>query len=72
MAAKRGIGLEINGCSNIPEVVHFFSIAKECGCKFTLGSDLHATADFKKIFGTEGTMENLGLTEYDFMDFVRV
>lgn len=72
MAAARGIGLEINGATNFPEVLHFFSIAKECGCKFTLGSDLHATADFPKIHATEATMEALGLTEYDFMDFVRV
>ena len=72
MAARRGIGLEINGCSNLPEVVHFFSIAKECGCKFTLGSDLHATAEFPKILNTNGTTDALGLTEYDLMDFVRV
>ena len=71
-AAQRGIGLEINSATNFPEVLHFFSIAKECGCKFTLGSDLHATADFPKITATEATMEALGLTEYDFMDFVRI
>ena len=72
MAAKRGIGLEINSCAHIPEVIRFFAIAKECGCKFTLGSDLHATAEFPKIFDTDKATNALGLTEDDFMDFVRV
>ena len=73
MAAKRGIGLEINGSAKTPETQRICTIAKECGCKFTLGSDAHSREVLKtKIFETDAGTDALGLTEYDFMDFVRV
>ncbi|MBE6556098.1 MAG: hypothetical protein E7663_07745 [Ruminococcaceae bacterium] len=72
MAAKRGIGLEINGSSDDPEVCRMFGVAKECGCKFTLGSDMHARDEMAKVFNSDPCTTRLGLTEYDFMDFVRV
>ena len=73
MAAKRGIGLEINTSAKTPETQRICTIAKECGCKFTLGSDAHTREALKtKIFETDAGTDALGLTEYDFMDFVRV
>ena len=71
MAARRGIGLEINFETQNDEDVRLFSIAKECGCKFTLGSDTHTYEAFDKIFDTEFLCDRVGLTEDDFMDFVR-
>ena len=72
MAAGRGIGLEINGATNSPEVFRMMGIAKECGCKFTFGSDMHARADMKNVFGAQACADHLGLTDDDLMDFVRV
>ena len=73
MAAKRGIGLEINTSAKTPETQRICTIAKECGCKFTLGSDAHTREALStKIFETDAGTDALGLTEYDFMDFVRV
>ena len=72
-AAKRGIGLELNCNSSDPEMLRIFAIAKECGCKFTLGSDGHTRESMDgNIFLTDATTDALGITEYDFMDFVRV
>lgn len=71
-AAQRGIGLEINGATNSPEVFRMFGIAKECGCKFTFGSDMHARADMQKVFGAEACVKHLSLTDEDLMDFVRI
>ena len=73
IAAKRGIGLEINSSARTPETQRICTIAKACGCKFTLGSDAHSRDVLKtKIFETDIGTDALGLTEYDFMDFVRV
>ncbi len=49
-AAQRGVGIEINADDwnfqtfsqgRIDQVIRVFAIAKECGCKFYLGSDAH-------------------------------
>jgi histidinol phosphatase-like PHP family hydrolase len=72
IAAKRGIGLEINNRGKMPKVQRWISIAKECGCKFTFGSDGHGMQEMKLITEVEGCFEPVGLTEYDLMDFVRV
>ena len=71
MAAKRGIGLELNGATNSPQVFRMFGIAKECGCQFTFGSDMHARTDMKNVFGAQACVDHLGLTENHLMDFVR-
>ncbi|MBQ9802984.1 MAG: hypothetical protein IJW51_07965 [Clostridia bacterium] len=71
-AAKRGIGLEINGAVEQEECYRMFGIAKECGCKFTIGSDAHTPPHMAKIFNNEKLTTALGITEYDMMDFVRV
>ena len=71
-AQKRGIGLEINTASASPEALRMFGIAKECGCKFTLGSDGHTREALRTIEQTQACTDYLGLTEEDFMDVVRV
>lgn len=72
VAAKRGIGLEINYMTNNEEDFRLFGIAKECGCKFTLGSDMHSRAGMKNIFMTQPCLDHIGATEDDLMDFVRI
>ena len=72
MAAKRGIGLEINNRARLPEVQRWIGIAKECGCKFTFGSDGHGMAELKLIDDVAQCFEPNGITENDLMDFVRV
>ena len=71
-AAKLGVGIELNAddlrlCENHGDaVIRIFRTAKECGCKFYLGSDAHDPEDFigvKKIFSD--AIEALGLTEDD-------
>ena len=71
-AQKRGIGLEINTVSASSEALRMLGIAKECGCKFTLGSDGHTREALRTIEKTQDCTAYLGLTEEDFMDFVRV
>ena len=72
MAAKRGIGLEINNRAKNEQSRRMWGIAKECGCKFTFGSDGHGMAEMKMIHDVAECFEPLGLTEYDLMDFVQV
>ena len=72
MAAARGIGLEINNRCKNPEVVRWICIAKECGCKFTFGSDGHGKDEMKNVFDVAACFEQAALTEHDLMDFVRV
>ncbi len=72
VAAARGIGLEINGAVEDPECYRMFGVAKECGCKFTIGSDAHTPPHMAKIFNNEKMTTALGITEEHLMDFVRV
>ena len=74
MAAERGIGLEINGNSNHPQAFRLYGIAKECGCKFTLGSDTHCVEDIrsKAVAFTQALIDHLSLTEDDMMVFLRL
>lgn len=71
-AARLGAGIEINlaDMSYAEEeadiVLRPYRIAKECGCKFYLGSDAHRPSEFenaKVIF--EKAVDVLGLTEDD-------
>ena len=71
ITAARGIGLEINPYTSEDDF-RMFHIAKECGCRFTLGSDTHSRDGFKNIQKTEALTDRLGLTEYDMMDFTRI
>ena len=72
-AAKLGVGIEINA----DDVKHFedetreislriFQIAKECGCKFYLGSDAHHPGDFETCNERFAkAIDLLGLTQQD-------
>lgn len=71
-AAKLGVGIELNSSDmNFAEgeadvVLRIYKIAKECGCKFYLGSDAHhpkGLDNAKAIF--ERSVEMLELTEDD-------
>ncbi len=72
-AKELGAGIEINGSdvefadSEADTVLRMFRIAKECGCKFYLGSDLHSTKrpyeSFIPLY--ERAIDLLGLTEED-------
>lgn len=72
VAAARGIGLEINCATNDAESFRLYGIAKECGCKFTLGTDAHSRAALSAIDRTQPLIDHLALTEEDLMAFVRV
>ena len=72
MAAARGIGLEINCATNNEQSFRLYGIAKECGCKFTLGTDAHSRAALGSLHMTEPLLDRLSITEHDMMDFVRV
>jgi len=71
-AAKLGVGIELNASSmrfkddETDTVLKMYRIAKECGCKFYLGSDAHQPESFskaKEIF--EKVVALLELTEED-------
>jgi len=70
-AAKLGVGLEINCACDAPQLIRMNKIAKEQGCKFTLGSDTHSIAGAENIFKTDAATDALGLTEEDLMEFIR-
>jgi histidinol phosphatase-like PHP family hydrolase len=71
-AAALGVGIELNqgdftfAHGAREDILRIFKAAKECGCKFYLGSDAHHPANFEnapKFF--ERAIELLGLTEDD-------
>jgi len=71
-AAKLGVGIELNASDmkfadeEADTVLRIFKIAKQCGCKFYLGSDAHHPNwfnDVKAIF--ERAIDLLELTEDD-------
>ena len=71
-AAKLGVGIELNyddiKCKDaeVKTVYRMFRIAKDCGCKFYLGSDAHSLASFQKVDATFSRAINiLGLQEKD-------
>lgn len=75
--AEKNIALEINaslfrgidGTSDEEytsyEFYRFFSIAKECGCKFTYGGDRHTAVNYRRSKKADRFAELLGLTEND-------
>ena len=79
LAAKRGVGIELNISAEVfekytPEETEkrfrMFKIAKKCGCKFYLGSDAHHPASFgKSLLRFNGAIDALGLEESDKFDF---
>ena len=72
IAAKKGLGIELNSFDmdfklrEADSLLRPFRIAKDCGCKFYLGTDAHHPVDFvhaKQIF--ERAIDYLGLEESD-------
>ena len=45
--------------------VQMLIIAKQCGCRFTYGSDKHSAVDYKRHERTEAAADAMGLTEED-------
>ena len=72
-AAALGVGIELNtatfGFGNEAEmeaVTAFYAHAKECGCKFTFGSDAHGPQQFLPHRQRGQAMaDRLGLTDED-------
>ena len=71
-AANLGVGIELNyddiKCKDaeVESVYRMFRIAKECGCKFYLGSDAHSLTDFKEVDAAFArAISILGLQEKD-------
>lgn len=70
-ASKKNLAIEINADmkfedSEAESVLRMFRIAKECSCKFYLGSDAHSVGGFtnvKKVF--DNVIDSLNLTEDD-------
>lgn len=70
--AQLGVGIELNSsdmsfsCEEAETVLRMFKIAKECGCKFYMGSDAHHPKGLKEAKGIfERAIDMLGLTEDD-------
>lgn len=75
-AKEAGIAIELNGSclicfpeNEIPncEYVRIYSIAKECGCRFTYGSDSHDHMTDRKLHLVESFLDQCGITEKDFL-----
>lgn len=75
-AKEAGVAIEMNGScliylpsEEIPhsEYVRIFSIAKECGCRFTYGSDSHNTTDNRKLYEVERFFDLCGITDADML-----
>ena len=71
-AAKLGVGIELNASDmnfadeEAETVLRPYKIAKECVCKFYLGSDAHHPNKFSKVKSIfERAIDLLGLTEDD-------
>ena len=74
-AARCGIGIELNTAlsdASNPAALRPYLIAKECGCKFYLGSDAHGLEAFNSSSERFSSMiEALGLTEDDKFPFAK-
>ncbi len=71
-SAEVGVGIELNASAMRCAVKHFeilmkpFVIAKECGCKFYLGTDAHHPKDFQRsVPAFEWAIDYLRLDESD-------
>ena len=75
-AREKNIAIEINTSSflnktneeirNHPKWA-FFSLAKECGCKFTFGSDCHQPGSQQNILASDVIIDTLSLTDKDIL-----
>lgn len=79
--AEKNIAVEINtGClynGRTDEAVQkcaqmrMFRLARDCGCKFTFGSDAHYWSDIKRGHQADFIANVLGLDDNDIAEFVR-
>jgi len=76
-AAQKGMGIELNqwdavGVMKYDVVYNLFKTAKDCGCKFYLGSDAHHPKDLEKsLQHFANAIEKLKLAEEDKFTFVK-
>jgi len=77
-AQKKNLGIEINESTlkfddrRRALYIEHMTVAKDCGCKFYLGSDAHHPVSFdNSIKNFENAIELLGLTEDDKFDFAK-
>ena len=75
-AKEKGIAIELNGSclTYLPdekisqcEYVRIYSIAKQCGCRFTYGSDSHSPDFLRKLPLIEGFFRQCGITDEDML-----
>lgn len=81
LCAEKGIALEFNtssirrvfwNTSNTEEHVRMFTLAKDCGCRFSFGSDAHSEGGHAKYAETcQFCVEKFNLKESDIADFVK-
>ena len=70
-AGELGLGIELNGADfyvsdeQLESVMRPYRIAKECGCKFYLGTDAHKPKEFKAYDNFAKVIDILDLTEDD-------
>lgn len=80
-AANKNIAMEINvfpivketpnDISTLDEDIRMFRLAKECGCKFTFGSDAHIISEHTNYSNADMVAEILGLNENDIVPIAR-
>ena len=77
-AREKGIAIELNGSclTYLPdkevlccEYVRIYTIAKECGCRFSYGSDSHSCRTNRKLPLIEAFLSQCGITDEDFIRF---
>ena len=80
MAAEKGVAIEANLYDLIEDEAHdiekwnplrLMKIAKECGCKFTFGSDSHNSSFHLGFAAADKVADAIGLTEDDLIDLVK-
>lgn len=78
--AEKGIAIEINLHAMVGKSyeeiaamprMRIFRLAKECGCKFTFGSDSHGDPKHHEFFHAETVADMLGLKENDLAPIAR-
>ena len=80
-AANKNIAMEINvfelskenpeDVSSMAEEIRLFRLAKECGCKFTFGSDAHIISEHTNYSNCDKIAEILELTENDIAEIAK-
>lgn len=77
--AEMNVGFDLNiAAFKHPEnnyaddpMVHLMKLAKECGIKFAFGTDAHSVASLENIRKGDIIADAIGITEDDFVDFIK-